>query len=115
MTPEQRELWDLQQIKQRPSRVRAKHIGHSMRNLMARHGLAQTQAANELAVAWQSAVGPQLSALTRPCTIQRGVLQVLVRDSSALQELQLCRKQVLAALQQALPQANIRDLRGKIA
>jgi hypothetical protein len=38
----------------------------------------------------------------------------LTRDSSALQELHLCRRQLLADLQQALPQANIKDIRGRL-
>jgi predicted nucleic acid-binding Zn ribbon protein len=112
--PEQREQFELQQIKQRPSPYMASPIGKLIRKRMARSGLGQTQAALELAEVWRSIAGPQLSGVTQPGNLQRGVLQILTRDSSALQELHLCRRQLLADLQQALPQANIKDIRGRL-
>lgn len=114
LTPEQQEQYDLQQIKQRPSRYQAKPIGKIIRQALARSGLSQTQAAQQLLQAWQQVAGPALAAASRPGNISRGVLQIHVRDSSVLQELHLCRKQLLQALQQAMPQLNLRDLRGRV-
>ena len=86
-----------------------------MRQTLIRHGLAQTQVAQQIEVAWKEAVGAQLAAVTRPGNISRGVLQIFVRDSVALQELHLSRRQILAALQQALPHFKIQDFRGRVS
>lgn len=114
LTPEQQEQFELQQIKQRPSPYYAKPIGRAIKQVMVRSGLGQTQAAEQLLTAWAAAAGPTLSSMTRPGNVSRGVLQVFVRDSSALQELHLCRKQILAALTQSMPQLNIKDIKGRV-
>lgn len=113
-TSDEDEAWNLSQIRQRRSRLNAKPIGSMIRTLMARSGYGQTQAVEELLTQWRLAVGPSLAESTRPGNISRGVLQVLVADSSSLQELHLCRKQILAALKGAIPQAGITDLRGRV-
>lgn len=113
-TPEEQERYELGQIKQRHSPFLAKPIGKAIRTVMARSGLGQTQAAQELQSAWEKAAGPSLSQASRPGKISRGVLQVFVRDSSALQELHLQRRQVLVQLQQLMPQLAVRDIKGRI-
>lgn len=115
LTPEQQEQYDLQQIKQRPSRYQAKPIGNIIRQSMARNGLSQTQAAQQLLEAWQQIAGQALASTSRPGNISRGVLQIHVRDSSVLQELHLSRKQLLQALQKAMPQLNLKDIRGRVS
>ncbi len=114
LTPEQQDALQLAQIKQRPSPYRAKHIGVSIRQLMARTGLGQTQAAEELARTWSEIVGPQLSASTHPAKISRGVLNILVQDSSSLQEFELQKRRLLAELQKKLPHAGIKNIRGRV-
>lgn len=114
LTPEQQEEEELAQIKQRPSPYRAKHIGKSIQSILARKGLGQTQSAFDLSQAWESAAGAKLAAVTRPGNLSRGVLQVFVKDSSALQELHLCRRQILTELKDALPHAEITDIRGRV-
>ena len=108
------EAWNLSQIRQRRSRLNARPIGSMIRTLMARSGYGQTQAVEELAEQWCAAAGPTLAATTRPGNISRGVLQVWVADSSSLQELHMCKKQVLAALKSSLPQAGIVDIRARV-
>lgn len=115
MSPEeQEEAWNLSQIRQQRSRLNAKPIGSMIRTLMARNGYGQTQAAEALEEQWRVAAGPTLAGASRPGTISRGVLQVLVSNSSALQELHMCKKQILQSLTAAMPQAGIRDLRGRV-
>lgn len=114
LTPEQQEQYELQQIKQRTGRYQAKPIGRAIRQVMARSGLGQTQAAEELLKAWKMAAGPTLGAVSRPGNITRGVLQIFVQDSSALQELHLSRKTLVILLQQSMPQLNIKDIRGRV-
>lgn len=112
--PEQREQFELQQIKQRPSPYRANHIGKSIRKWMAKSGIGQTQAASEIESAWQAVAGQQLAAVSRPGNLQRGTLHILVQDSSALQELHFCKRKLLAELQRIIPQANIKEIKGRL-
>jgi predicted nucleic acid-binding Zn ribbon protein len=107
--------WYLSNIKQRPSRLNAKKIGSVVRQLMARSGYGQVQANEELQAQWELAAGEVLARNSRPGNIARGVLLVHVTDSSSLQELQLCKRQILEALQRNYPQANIKNLRGRIS
>lgn len=113
LTDEQKEQAELQQIQQRPSPFQAKHIGKSIRQILARRGLNQTQAALEISQVWEKIAGPQLSAVSRPGNIVRGVLEVFTKDSSAKQELHICRKQLLVGLQRELPQAGITGIRSR--
>jgi predicted nucleic acid-binding Zn ribbon protein len=111
---EQQEAWNLSQIRQRPSNLNAKPIGSLVRTLMARRGYGQTQASEELERQWKLAAGQTLGAYSRPAAISKGVLNIVVDSSSALQELHFSKKQILKQLNAAMPQANIRDIRGKI-
>lgn len=114
LSDQEREEAELQQIRQQSSPYQAKHIGRSIRQIMARTGLGQTQSAMEVAQAWAQAAGPQLASVSRPGTLSRGALVVYVKDSSAMQELQLCQRQMLAELQRVLPQAGIRSIRCRL-
>lgn len=101
----------LQQIQQRPSPFQPRHIGKSIRLILARSGLNQTQSALEISQAWQRIAGPQLAAVCRTGNISRGILEVFTKDSSAKQELHFRRKQLLMGLQSELPQASIKGIR----
>ena len=111
---EDEEQRNLTSFKQRPSRLNAKPIGAMVRKLMAQSGYGQVQAAEELSKQWEVAAGPTLARTTRPGNIARGVLLVHVADSSSLQELGLCKRQILQRLQKNYPQANIKNLRGRV-
>lgn len=102
-------------IKQRPTRLNAKRIGSVVRQLMARSGYGQVQAAEELQTQWEIAAGPMLARTTRAGNIARGVLTVHVSDSSSLQELAMCKRQILATLSKNYPEANIKDIRGRVS
>ncbi len=111
---EEEEAWNLGQIRQYGSRLNAKPIASVIRTLMARSGYGQTQAVEQLTESWREAAGPVLSKSTRPGNISRGVLQVFVADSSSLQELHLCKKQLVADLKRLMPQAGITNIRGRV-
>ncbi len=113
-TEEEMEAWNLAQIKQRGSNLHAKPIGSVMRKLMAQRGYAAIQATNELHENWKEIVGEVLASLTCPGNVSRGVLQVIVSDSGAMQELSFRKKQILAALKVKLPEAKVEDLRFRV-
>ena len=115
MTEPNDDEWYLSNIKQRPSRLEVKKIGSVVRQLMSRSGYGQVQANEELQTQWERAAGEVLAGRTRPGNISKGVLTVHVADSSSLQELAMCKRQILLTLQQNYPQANIKDLRGRVS
>lgn len=108
------ELWDLQSIRQRPTRLNAKPIRQVMRKLMNQRGYGQTQAHESLQQHWPQAVGDELGAMTRPGNINRGVLTVYAESSIAAQELNFMKKQILTSLAAAFPQVRIVDLRTRV-
>ncbi len=113
-TPQEREAWDLAQIRQRKSRLIAKPIGNVIRGLLSSTGYAETQAAALLQQQWEAAVGAELSAVSRPGNVTRGVLQVYAASSPAMQELHFRKKQILAGLTANPALSQIRELKIRV-
>ena len=86
-------------------------IGNILSELMARRGFARVQSTEALETAWRQAAGPLAAAYTRVGAIRRGVLEVVVANSTLVQELGYQKQEILAALQQLLPEENIKCLR----
>src|SRR5262245_40572079 len=82
--------------------------------LLAKRGYAQVQTAAACEAAWREAVGAKLAAGSRPGAVQRGVLQVLVRDSVTLQELGFVKSKAVKALARLVPEQQIRDVRFRV-
>jgi predicted nucleic acid-binding Zn ribbon protein len=92
----------------------AKSLGNVMSQLLAKRGYAQVQAAALSAAAWREAVGDKLAADTRPGNVRRGVLEVLVRNSSIHQELAFLKVKIVKSLAATSPDQRIRDLRFRV-
>ncbi len=91
-----------------------KSMGNVMSQLLAKRGYAQVQAAALSAAAWREAVGQKLAADTRPGNVRRGVLEVLVRNSSTHQELAFLKVKIVKSLAATSPDQRIRDLRFRV-
>lgn len=91
-----------------------KSMGDVLSQLLARRGYAHVQVAAGCEAAWRAAVGNKLAGHTRPGNVKRGVLEVLVRNSSVLQELAFVKAKVIKHLKQALPEQQIRDVRFRV-
>lgn len=114
-TPEEREQWDLAQIKQSNSRLFARPISTVMRKLLAEKGYGAVEASQSLVDAWPALVGDQLAAATRVGKVAKGVLLVEVNSSLALQEVHFQKSAILKTLQSKLPAHKITDVRFRIA
>src|SRR5437762_11533843 len=79
--------------------------------LLAKRGYAQVQTAATCDAAWREAVGEKSAADTRPGNVRRGVLEVLVRNSSVLQGLAFEKTRIVKTLTKLIPDHQIRDLR----
>ncbi len=77
---------------------------------MARRGYGRLISAENYDQAWQQAAGV-LAHASRPGLLQRGVLQIIVNNSTAVQELTFQKRQLLRSLGEQLPDQKIRDLK----
>lgn len=90
------------------------HISDVLPRLMARRGYGRVQSAGACAEAWQKAAGQRVAACTRATAVRRGVLEVLVSNSTMVQEITFQKRALLAQLAELLPDENIRDLRFRV-
>ena len=91
-----------------------KKIGSVLAQLVSRRGYAQIKAAGERDEAWQKVVGDQFARMTQVGALRCGVLEVLVANSLVMQELTFRKEELLADLQQALPQDGVKQLKFKV-
>ena len=93
---------------------RPKPIADVLSELLARRGYARVQSAGLCSQAWRAAAGEALAACTRTGPIRRGVLEVVVSNSTLVQEMSFQKVTILAKLAELLPDENIRDLRFRV-
>jgi predicted nucleic acid-binding Zn ribbon protein len=89
-------------------------IGDVLSSLMARKGFARVQSTDALETAWRDAAGELMAKYTRVGQIRRGTLEVLVANSTLVQELGFQKQDLLAALAQLLPDEKIDNLRFRL-
>ena len=89
-------------------------IGDILAELMARRGYAQQQHAAALDEAWNEAAGALAAEYTRVGSLRRGTLEVVVANSTLVQELVFQKPKVLASLGRLLPDANIKNIRFRV-
>ncbi len=109
-TPEERERWELEQIKQSHSRLYARQIGTVVRKLLTTKGYGAIQSTQSLQETWAGIVGEKLAAATRVGKISRGALLVEANSSQALQELHFQNQTILKRLKAELPEQKINRL-----
>jgi predicted nucleic acid-binding Zn ribbon protein len=88
-------------------------ISEILSRLMARRGYANQQVNYEWGAIWSAIAGSQ-AAQTRPGKFNRGVLEVIVSNSTLLQELTFRKKQLLKAIQQRASHFQVKDLRFRV-
>lgn len=91
-----------------------KRIADVVAQLVQRRGYAQVQAAREWDQAWQQAVGERFAKVTSPGVLKRGVLEVIVANSLLMQELGFDKERLLEAMQTALPEAGLKQIRFRV-
>ena len=89
-------------------------IGDVISQLMPRRGYARVRAAGACTEAWRAAAGERLASCTRATAIRRGVLEVLVENSTMVQEINFQKKALINRLAELLPEENIRDVKFRV-
>ena len=88
----------------------AKRIDGVLADLISKRGYARELSGASLEEAWRAAAG-KLADHSRPGNLKRGVLEIVVKSSSALQELGFQKRQILAKLIKLAADQKIRDLK----
>ena len=83
-------------------RRRPKRSADIISQMMARQGYAQNKSNDELNEAWEVAVGPTLVKNTKAGRMNKGVLEVHVASSAAMNRLSFEKQKLLSAMQQQL-------------
>lgn len=91
-----------------------KPIGDILSELMARRGFAQIQSAAAYAEGWNAAAGPMVAKYTRVGTLRRGTLEVVVANSTLVQELGFQKSMLLKKLAERLPDQGIKAIRFRV-
>lgn len=89
-------------------------IADVLSQLMAKRGYSHVQVAIELAAQWKSIVGEQIARVSRPSKCTGGVLEVVVENSPALQNILFRKRSILASFKEHAPQFKVRDLKLRI-
>ena len=89
-------------------------IGDVLANVMARRGYENQQSSEELEATWLQAAGQKLAGVSRPGSLRRGTLEIVVKNSLALQELTFQQKKILRDLNTAYSPKTIKELRFRV-
>ncbi len=86
-------------------------IADVLSQLMARRGFARVRGAEAYQSAWNEASGPLGARYSRVGQLKRGTLEIVVANSTLIQEFTFQKSSFLATLNRLLPDHHIKDLR----
>uniref|UniRef100_A0A7C2PF44 DUF721 domain-containing protein n=1 Tax=Schlesneria paludicola TaxID=360056 RepID=A0A7C2PF44_9PLAN len=91
------------------------HISEVLAELFARRGYARAQGNRQLRQVWAELAGPELAAETDVVGLNRGVLQVVVRNSTMLSELVgFHQSRLLQAFQRQRPELQVKGFKFRL-
>ena len=91
-----------------------RRIDGILSDLMMRRGYARVFSNNDLAKAWSQVVPADLAGQTCPGKLSRGLLQVAVESSAAVQQLAFEKQQMIAGLNRLLSGQKVLDIRFRV-
>ena len=89
-------------------------IANVLSELMARRGYARVQSAERYEAAWREAAGPLAAKYTAVGSLRRGTLEVIVANSTLMQELTFQKPTLMETLSRTLPDEGIEKLRFRL-
>ncbi|RMG02420.1 MAG: DUF721 domain-containing protein [Planctomycetota bacterium] len=93
---------------------RPQRLGEILAQETARLGLGRVKAVRRLELVWARLVGSPLDEFTQPGSVRRGTLEVLVAASVIMHELSFRKPELIARLQEEVPEMGIQDIRFRI-
>jgi len=82
--------------------------------LISRRGIGRTQSLGVRDAAWREALGEALARQTRPGAVRRGTLEVIVANSTLLQELTFQKTEIVKRLTQHAPELAVQNIRFRV-
>ena len=82
--------------------------------VVIKRGIAAEKSNNEIGRIWCNVVGENISNQTRPGSLKRGVLEVVVGSSSLMQQLGFFKDDYLEQINLKLKKSEIKDLRFRL-
>ena len=89
-------------------------IGDVLAQLLARRGFAGVRRAAACEDAWRQAAGELAARYSRAGAVRRGTLEVVVANSTLVQELTFQKPNLLETLGELVPEEKIQDLRFRV-
>ncbi len=86
-------------------------LGDVLPQLIARYGIQRRRNVEQIDAAWKTAVGPPFDAVSRVVGLSRGTLEISVPHTAFVQELSFRQKELLRAMQTALPEETIKKIK----
>ena len=101
-------------MSRKPKQRGPQPISSVLSELMARRGLGRTISTAHLETAWREAAGESAARFTRVGAVRRGRLEVIVANSTLVQELTFQKSDIIRRLADRLPDQKIGDLRFRV-
>lgn len=92
----------------------AQKMSNVVSQLMARRGYGQANLADQLTETWRDVVDGRFVQDSQPTCIKAGVLEIIVRNSTVLQELTFSKVGILAKLGEHELTSKVVDLRFRV-
>ncbi len=89
-------------------------LGDVVANLMARRGYGRETGSAQFDEAWSKVAGSQVAKKSRVGNLRKGVLEIVVSNSTTLQELTFVKQQLLDQLVRETSGTSIQDLRFRV-
>ena len=89
-------------------------IGNIVADILARKGLGRQEATLELDRVWKKIIEKPLAEITRCGQIRRQRLEVVVENSTAMQELTFRKQELINLLNREIPQQQLKDIRFRV-
>ena len=93
---------------------RPKRAQDLINNVIARRGIAAEQSSHRLQNIWESVIGMDLANQTRVSSLRRGVLEIIVSNSSLMQILSFNKEQYKEEINQQMQNGTLSDIRFRI-
>ena len=97
-----------------PARRGPQAVRDIVAEVITRAGIGRTQSVGVRDLAWREALGEKLAKQTRPGAVRRGTLEVIVANSTLLQELSFQKTDIVGRLAQHAPELAVRDIKFRV-
>lgn len=95
-------------------RRKPKRVLDLVNDVISRRGIAAEKSNNQLQNLWDQVVGIDIANQTKAGALRRGILEVIVSNSSLMQELGFSKPDFLEKLNQEIKHGTIKDIRFRI-